>query len=288
MNLEIKNLSKTYSNGVNAMNDINLTIPLGMFGLLGPNGAGKSSLMRTICTLQDPDTGSIKFGDLDVLRNKDEVRKIVGYLPQDFGFYPGVNAVELLNHFALLKGIKNDKERKESVEYLLQQTNLWDVRKRSVSDYSGGMRQRFGIAQALIGNPKIIIVDEPTAGLDPTERNRFLTLLGEIGLNKIVILSTHIVEDVYNLCSNMAIMNKGVVKLVDRPLDAIDKLKGKIWHSFIDKDFIDKYKKEFKVLSTRLVEGRFQISVLSQSQPSSTFGLADPNLEDVYFANVNI
>ncbi len=288
MNLEIKNLSKTYSNGVNAMNDISLTIPLGMFGLLGPNGAGKSSLMRTICTLQDPDTGSIKFGDLDVLRNKDEVRKIVGYLPQDFGFYPGVNAVELLNHFALLKGIKNDKERKESVEYLLQQTNLWDVRRRSVSDYSGGMRQRFGIAQALIGNPKIIIVDEPTAGLDPTERNRFLTLLGEIGLNKIVILSTHIVEDVYNLCSNMAIMNKGVVKLVDRPLDAIDKLKGKIWHSFIDKDFIDKYKKEFKVLSTRLVEGKFQISVLSNSQPSSTFGLADPNLEDVYFANVNI
>jgi ABC-type multidrug transport system ATPase subunit len=287
MELVIKNLSKTYSNGVKAMNNINLTIPVGMFGLLGPNGAGKSSLMRTICTLQDPDSGSIMLAELNFLRNKDEVRKIVGYLPQDFGFYPGVNASELLNHFALLKGIKNDTERKESVEYLLQQTNLWDVRKRNVYDYSGGMRQRFGIAQALIGNPKIIIVDEPTAGLDPTERNRFLTLLGEIGLNKIVILSTHIVEDVYNLCSNMAIMDKGEVKLLDRPLDAIDKLKGKVWHSFIDKNDLDKYKKEFNVLSTRLVEGKFQINVLSNVQPSSTFEVTDPNLEDVYFTNVN-
>ncbi len=287
MELVIKNLSKTYSNGVKAMNDINLTIPVGMFGLLGPNGAGKSSLMRTICTLQDPDTGSIMFGDLNVLKNKNEVRKIVGYLPQDFGFYPGVNAVELLNHFALLKGIKNDTERKESVEYLLQQTNLWDVRKRNVNDYSGGMRQRFGIAQALIGNPKIIIVDEPTAGLDPTERNRFLTLLGEIGLNKIVILSTHIVEDVYNLCSNMAIMNKGEVKLVARPLAAIDKLKGKVWHSFIDKNDLDAYKKEYDVLSTRLVEGKYQINVLSDVQPTSTFEATSPNLEDVYFTNVN-
>jgi ABC-2 type transport system ATP-binding protein len=287
MVLEIKNLSKTYSNGVQAMNNISLNIPVGMFGLLGPNGAGKSSLMRTICTLQDPDSGSIMLDELNFLRNKDEVRKIVGYLPQDFGFYPGVNATELLNHFALLKGIKNDTERKESVEYLLQQTNLWDVRKRNVYDYSGGMRQRFGIAQALIGNPKIIIVDEPTAGLDPTERNRFLTLLGEIGLNKIVILSTHIVEDVYNLCSNMAIMDKGAVKLVDRPLDAIDKLKGKVWHSFIDKNDLDKYKKEFDVLSTRLVEGKFQINVLSNVKPSSTFEVTAPNLEDVYFTNVN-
>ncbi len=287
MVLEIKNLSKTYSNGVQAMNNISLNIPVGMFGLLGPNGAGKSSLMRTICTLQDPDSGTIMLDELNFLLNKDEVRKIVGYLPQDFGFYPGVNATELLNHFALLKGIKNDTERKESVEYLLQQTNLWDVRKRNVYDYSGGMRQRFGIAQALIGNPKIIIVDEPTAGLDPTERNRFLTLLGEIGLNKIVILSTHIVEDVYNLCSNMAIMDKGEVKLVDRPLDAIDKLKGKVWHSFIDKNDLDKYKKEFDVLSTRLVEGKFQINVLSNIQPSSTFEVTAPNLEDVYFTNVN-
>jgi ABC-2 type transport system ATP-binding protein len=287
MVLEIENLSKTYSNGVQAMNNISLNIPVGMFGLLGPNGAGKSSLMRTICTLQDPDSGSIMLDELNFLRNKDEVRKIVGYLPQDFGFYPGVNASELLNHFALLKGIKNDAERKESVEYLLQQTNLWDVRKRNVYEYSGGMRQRFGIAQALIGNPKIIIVDEPTAGLDPTERNRFLTLLGEIGLNKIVILSTHIVEDVYNLCSNMAIMDKGEVKLVDRPLDAIEKLKGKVWHSFIDRNDLDKYKKEFDVLSTRLVEGKFQINVLSNTQPSSTFKVTDPNLEDVYFTNVN-
>lgn len=287
MVLEIKNLSKTYSNGVKAMNDISLNIPVGMFGLLGPNGAGKSSLMRTICTLQDPDSGSIMLDELNFLRNKDEVRKIIGYLPQDFGFYPGVNATELLNHFALLKGIKNNTERKESVDYLLRQTNLWDVRKRNVFDYSGGMRQRFGIAQALIGNPKIIIVDEPTAGLDPTERNRFLTLLGEIGLNKIVILSTHIVEDVYNLCSNMAIMDKGEVKLMDRPLDAIDKLKGKVWHSFIDKNDLDKYKKEYAVLSTRLVEGKFQINVLSNTQPTSTFEVTNPNLEDVYFTNVN-
>jgi ABC-2 type transport system ATP-binding protein len=287
MELTIKNLSKTYSNGVIAMNEINLAIPVGMFGLLGPNGAGKSTLMRTICTLQDPDSGSIMFGDLDILKDKDGVRKIVGYLPQDFGFYPGVNAVELLNHFALLKGIKNNNERKESVEYLLQQTNLWDVRKRNVIDYSGGMRQRFGIAQALIGNPKIIIVDEPTAGLDPTERNRFLTLLGEIGLDKIVILSTHIVEDVYNLCSNMAIMNKGEVKLVDRPLAAIDKLKGKVWHSFINKNDLEKYKKEYDVLSTRLVEGKFQINVLSNIQPAPTFSIAESNLEDVYFAHVN-
>lgn len=287
MELEIRDLNKTYKNGVRAMNNINLTIPIGMFGLLGPNGAGKSSLMRTICTLQDPDTGSIRLGDLDFLSNKEEVRKIIGYLPQDFGFYPGVNATELLNHFALLKGLKDNRERKESVEYLLQQTNLWDVRKRNVSDFSGGMRQRFGIAQALIGNPKLIIVDEPTAGLDPTERNRFLTLLGEIGLNKIVILSTHIVEDVYNLCSNMAIMNKGEVKLVDRPLAAIDKLRGKIWHSFIDKNDLDKYKKDYDVLSTRLVEGKFQINVLSNNQPASTFSVAESNLEDVYFAHVN-
>jgi ABC-2 type transport system ATP-binding protein len=287
MELIIKNLSKTYSNGVKAMNNISLNIPVGMFGLLGPNGAGKSSLMRTICTLQDPDSGSIMFGDLDVVRNKSEVRKIVGYLPQDFGFYPGVNALELLNHFALLKGVKNDSERKESVEHLLGQTNLWEVRKRSVSDYSGGMRQRFGIAQALIGDPKIIIVDEPTAGLDPTERNRFLNLLGEIGLDKIVILSTHIVEDVYNLCSNMAVMNKGEVKMVDRPLDAINKLKGKIWHSFTGKADLEANKKQFDVLSTRLVEGKIQIKVLAETKPSIVFEAAEPNLEDVYFAHIN-
>ncbi len=288
MELVIKNLSKTYSNGIKAMNNINLSIPVGMFGLLGPNGAGKSSLMRTICTLQDPDAGSIMFGELDALNNKDEVRKIIGYLPQDFGFYPGVNAIELLNHFALLKGIKNNKERKESVDYLLQQTNLWEARKRAVNEYSGGMRQRFGIAQALIGNPKIIIVDEPTAGLDPTERNRFLNLLSEIGLEKIVILSTHIVEDIYNLCPQMAVMSKGEVKLVDKPLAAIDKLKGKIWHSFIDKADLENYKKDWNIISTRLVEGKFQINVLSDIQPSSKFDSADPNLEDVYFANVII
>ncbi len=288
MELKINNLTKTYDNGVKALNGVTLTIPTGMFGLLGPNGAGKSSLMRTICTLQDADTGTVMLDDLDMLKNKDEVRKIVGYLPQDFGFYPGVNAIELLNHFALLKGIKNSKERKESVEYLLQQTNLWDARKRSVSEYSGGMRQRFGIAQALIGNPKIIIVDEPTAGLDPTERNRFHNLLSEIGLDKIVILSTHIVEDIYNLCPNMAVMSKGQVKLVDKPLAAIDKLKGKIWKTAIDKSELESYKKEFNIISNHLVEGKLQVHVFSESQPSQHFSQAEPNLEDVYFANVTI
>ncbi len=286
MTLTISNLTKTYDNGVKALNGVSLTIPTGMFGLLGPNGAGKSSLMRTICTLQDADTGTIMLDDLDMLANKDEVRKIVGYLPQDFGFYPGVNAVELLNHFALLKGIKDSKERKESVEYLLQQTNLWDARKRSVSEYSGGMRQRFGIAQALIGNPKIIIVDEPTAGLDPTERNRFHNLLSEIGQDKIVILSTHIVEDIYNLCPNMAVMSKGEVKLVDKPLAAIEKLNGKIWQSFIDKAELENYKKEYNVISNRLVEGKLQINVHATSQPAPQFKAAEPNLEDVYFTNV--
>jgi ABC-2 type transport system ATP-binding protein len=286
MTLTINNLTKTYDNGVKALNGVSLTIPTGMFGLLGPNGAGKSSLMRTICTLQDADAGSIMLDDLDMLHNKDEVRKIVGYLPQDFGFYPGVNAVELLNHFALLKGIKDSKERKESVEYLLQQTNLWDARKRSVSEYSGGMRQRFGIAQALIGNPKIIIVDEPTAGLDPTERNRFHNLLSEIGQDKIVILSTHIVEDIYNLCPNMAVMSKGEVKLVDKPLSAIEKLNGKIWQAFIDKTELDNYKKEYNVISNRLVEGKLQINVHADAQPAQQFKQAEPNLEDVYFTNV--
>lgn len=288
MELKISNLTKTYANGVKALNGVTLTIPTGMFGLLGPNGAGKSSLMRTICTLQDADSGTIQLDELDMLANKDEVRKIVGYLPQDFGFYPGVNAIDLLNHFALLKGIKNNKERKESVEYLLQQTNLWEARKRSVSDYSGGMRQRFGIAQALIGNPKIIIVDEPTAGLDPTERNRFHNLLSEIGLDKIVILSTHIVEDVFNLCPNMAVMSKGEVKLVDKPLGAIDKLRGKIWKTSIDKSELENYKKEFNIISNHLVEGKLQVNVLSENQPSSIFALSEPNLEDVYFANVTV
>lgn len=288
MELKISNLTKTYANGVKALNGVTLTIPTGMFGLLGPNGAGKSSLMRTICTLQDADAGTIMLDDLDMLANKDEVRKIVGYLPQDFGFYPGVDAINLLNHFALLKGIKNNKERKESVEYLLQQTNLWNARFRSVNEYSGGMRQRFGIAQALIGNPKIIIVDEPTAGLDPTERNRFHNLLSEIGQDKIVILSTHIVEDVFNLCPQMAVMSKGEVKLVDKPLGAIDKLRGKIWKTAIDKSELESYKKEFNIISNHLVEGKLQVNVLSENQPSAKFDLAEPNLEDVYFANVTV
>src|SRR6476660_4401640 len=234
--LEIQNLSHTYANGTVALDDVTLSIPRGMYGLLGPNGAGKSTLMRTVATLQQPTSGTIHFGDIDVLAEPDRLRRTLGYLPQDFGVYPRVSAYAMLDQLAVLKGITNSGERRSVVETLLEQTNLWAVRNKSIAGFSGGMLQRFGIAQALIGNPKIIIVDEPTAGLDPTERNRFLTLLGEIGLNKIVILSTHIVEDVYNLCSNMAIMNKGEVKLVDRPLAAIDKLKGKIWHSFIDKN----------------------------------------------------
>src|ERR1043165_4641656 len=217
MKLSITNLSKTYSNGLKALNDINMEISSGMFGLLGPNGAGKSSLMRTIATLQEADMGSVTLGDLDVLKQKEEVRKVLGYLPQDFGFYPKVSAWDMINHFAILKGISNPKERKEVCEALLNQTNLFEARKRNIGDYSGGMRQRFGIAQALLGNPKLVIVDEPTAGLDPMERNRFHNLLSEIGENIIVILSTHIVEDVRNLCSNMVIMNQGTILLSGKP-----------------------------------------------------------------------
>lgn len=235
MQLQISNLSKTYSNGVQALKDVTLTIPKGMFGLLGPNGAGKSSLMRTIATLQEPDTGSITLGDLDVLTQKHEVRKVLGYLPQEFGVYPKVPAVTLLDHLAVLKGISNKSERKELVEALLVKTNLWNDRKKNLGGYSGGMKQRFGIAQALIANPQLIIVDEPTAGLDPAERNRFLNLLSEIGENTVVILSTHIVEDVKELCTNMAVINKGEVLLTGTPTGALEDIKGKIWRKSIHK-----------------------------------------------------
>jgi ABC-type multidrug transport system ATPase subunit len=286
MNLSIKNLSKTYSNGLKALNDINLEIGSGMFGLLGPNGAGKSSLMRTISTLQEADSGSIMLGDLDVLKQKDEVRKVLGYLPQDFGFYPRVSAWDMLNHFAILKGINNSKERKEICESLLNQTNLFEARKRNIGDYSGGMRQRFGIAQALLGNPKLIIVDEPTAGLDPMEQNRFHNLLSEIGENIIVILSTHIVEDVRNLCSNMAIMNQGTVLLYGKPNQAIEDLKGKIWMKLIDKEQLTENKVAHKVISTKVVEGKIQIHVYSTTQPDASFAPLNANLEDVYFATI--
>jgi ABC-type multidrug transport system ATPase subunit len=286
MQLKISNLSKTYSNGLKALNTINLEINNGMFGLLGPNGAGKSSLMRTIATLQEADSGSIMLDDLDVLKQKDELRKVLGYLPQDFGFYPKVTAWDMINHFAILKGIANPKERKEVCEALLNQTNLWEARKRNIGDYSGGMRQRFGIAQALLGNPKLVIVDEPTAGLDPMERNRFHNLLSEIGENIIVILSTHIVEDVRNLCSKMAIMNQGQVLLYGKPAEAIDGMQGKIWMKLIDKELIEEHRKQFKVISTKVVEGKIQIHVFADTQPDLSFTALKADLEDVYFATI--
>jgi ABC-2 type transport system ATP-binding protein len=286
MQLKITDLSKTYSNGLKALNNINLEINSGMFGLLGPNGAGKSSLMRTISTLQEADSGSIMLDDLDMLKKKDEVRKLLGYLPQDFGFYPKVSAWDMINHFAILKGIDNPKERKEVCEALLNQTNLWEARKRNIGDYSGGMRQRFGIAQALLGNPKLVIVDEPTAGLDPMERNRFHNLLSEIGENIIVILSTHIVEDVRNLCSNMAIMNQGQVLLYGKPTQAIDDMKGKIWVKLIDKEQLEEHRKNFRVISTKVVEGKIQVHVYNESQPDASFSAVTADLEDVYFATI--
>ncbi|WP_018479575.1 ABC transporter ATP-binding protein [Pontibacter roseus] len=287
MELIIQNLSKTYPNGTKALQNINLTIPTGMFGLLGPNGAGKSSLMRTIATLQEADSGSIMLGNMDVLRQKEDMRKVLGYLPQEFGVYPKVSAEEMLDHFAVLKGISNSKERKEVVASLLQQTNLYDVRKKNLGGYSGGMKQRFGIAQALLGNPKLIIVDEPTAGLDPAERNRFHNLLSEIGENMIVILSTHIVEDVTDLCRNFAIINKGQVLLTGDPLQVIDELKGRIWRKFIHKDELVEYQLQHEVISSRLFAGKTIIHVLSDVQPGAEFEPVAPDLEDVYFSKIH-
>jgi ABC-type multidrug transport system ATPase subunit len=287
MNLTITNLSKTYSNGLKALNNINLEIRSGMFGLLGPNGAGKSTLMRTIATLQEADSGTIMLGNIDVVKQKEEVRKILGYLPQDFGFYPKVSAWDMINHFAILKGISNPKERKEICEALLNQTNLFEARKRNIGDYSGGMRQRFGIAQALLGNPKLVIVDEPTAGLDPMERNRFHNLLSEIGENVIVILSTHIVDDVKNLCSNMVIMNQGTILLSGKPTQTIENMKGKIWMKMIDKEQITEHKNAYKVISTKVVEGKVQIHVYSETQPDTAFLPVHSDLEDVYFATIS-
>lgn len=286
MNLIIKNLSKTYSNGVRALNDVSLDIPTGMFGLLGPNGAGKSSLMRTIATLQDPDTGTISLGDLDVLRQKDEVRKILGYLPQEFGVYPKVSAEILLDHLAVLKGITNGKERKELVETLLHKTNLWQARKKNLGGYSGGMKQRFGIAQALLSNPKLIIVDEPTAGLDPAERNRFLNLLSELGENTVVILSTHIVDDVKELCTNMAIINQGTVLYQGSPISALDEIKGKVWRKKVEKSELENYKNEYTVISDRLIAGKPEIHVLADASPDATFESVAADLEDVYFSHI--
>jgi ABC-2 type transport system ATP-binding protein len=281
--LSIKQLHKTYANGVHALNGISLEIPTGMFGLLGPNGAGKSSLMRTIATLQDPDSGSIHFDGRDVLADKDGLRRQLGYLPQEFGVYLKTSALELLNHFAVLKGLTRRAERKEVVESLLQQVNLWDARKRAVASFSGGMRQRFGIAQALIGAPRLVIVDEPTAGLDPDERNRFLNLLARIGEQVVVILSTHIVEDVTDLCPRMAMIARGQVLVSGKPQDAIELLRSRVWRRRVDDAQLDEYQQRFAVLSTRLVAGRPQINVYAETQPEEGFVMVEPDLEDVYF-----
>ncbi|SEL78689.1 ABC-type multidrug transport system, ATPase component [Pseudoxanthomonas sp. GM95] len=284
--LQIRGLSKTYANGVHALKDIDLDIPRGMFGLLGPNGAGKSSLMRTIATLQEPDAGSITLDGLDVLADKTGARQRLGYLPQEFGVYPKVSAEAMLDHFAVLKGVTARGERKALVEALLQQVNLWQVRKRKLGGFSGGMRQRFGIAQALIGQPSLIIVDEPTAGLDPAERNRFLNLLAEIGENTVVILSTHIVEDVTDLCPRMAIIAGGQVRLADEPRKAIASLDGRVWKKTLDKGELAAHEAQFNVLSTRLVAGAPVIHVLSDAAPGEGFIAAPADLEDVYFGEL--
>ncbi|WP_306251380.1 ABC transporter ATP-binding protein [Parvularcula sp. IMCC14364] len=282
--LEISGLTKTYGNGVRALDGVNLSIPKGMYGLLGPNGAGKSTLMRTIATLQKPDSGAIGFDSLNVLQNPEGLRQKLGYLPQDFGVYPRISAVALLDHLAALKGITNAKERKELVLELLRQTNLYDVRKKAPSSYSGGMRQRFGIAQALIGDPKLIIVDEPTAGLDPEERNRFHNLLSEIGENVVVILSTHIVEDVADLCQRMAIMNKGRIMIEGTPAEWIADVDGNIWRKVIKKADLPSYQERYAVISTRLMSGNTVIHVFAEGDPGDGFEQVPATLEDVYFA----
>lgn len=287
MELEITNLSKTYSNGVQALKNVNLNIKSGMFGLLGPNGAGKSSLMRTIATLQEADQGEIFLDGLHVFKEKQALRKVLGYLPQEFGVYPKISAEVMLDHLANLKGITQKKERKEVVETLLNKVNLWKVRKKRLGTYSGGMKQRFGIAQALLGNPKLIIVDEPTAGLDPVERNRFHNLLSEIGENTIVILSTHIVEDVTTLCNDMAIICLGEVVLRGNPQEVIQSYQGKVWKKLIDKSELEDYKVSFKVISSRLMMGKINIHVISEGEPGSDFEAIDADLEDVYFTEIS-
>ncbi|RNI23557.1 ABC transporter ATP-binding protein [Rufibacter latericius] len=286
MKLQITNISKTYTNGVQALKDVTLTIPNGMYGLLGPNGAGKSTLMRIFATLQEPDTGSIFLGDIDVVNQKEEVRKTLGYLPQEFGVYPKARAEELLGYFAVLKGITERKSRKEVVEGLLRQTNLWDVRRQKLGGFSGGMRQRFGVAVALLGNPKLLIVDEPTAGLDPAERVRFLNLLSELGENSVVLLSTHIVEDVSELCTNMAIINKGEILLEAQPLQAVEALKGTIWRKLIEKNTLPTLEQDHQVISTKLLSGRTLVHVYSPESPGIGFELVEPDLEDVYFSTM--
>ena len=284
--LSLRDVSHVYPNGTRALDQVTLEVPTGMFGLLGPNGAGKSTLMRSIATLQTPSSGSIRFGDIDVLREPEKLRATLGYLPQDFGVYPRVSAYDLLDHLAVLKGIAARGERRETVETLLAQVNLWDVRKKAVAGYSGGMRQRFGVAQALIGRPSLIIVDEPTAGLDPEERNRFNNLLAEIGENVVVILSTHIVEDVTDLCPRMAVLAGGRIVLQGAPGELVDTLKGRVWRRAIDTGQLATYQEGMNVIAHRLRAGRTVIHVLADAAPEAGFEPVEADLEDLYFATL--
>ncbi|KUG08512.1 ABC transporter ATP-binding protein [Solirubrum puertoriconensis] len=286
MELRIRNVSKSYGNGVQALQDVSLTIPAGLYGLLGPNGAGKSTLMRTLATLQEPDSGSIHLGDIDVLRQKEAVRQTLGYLPQEFGVYPKARAEDLLDYFAILKGIGNQRERRATVEHLLRQTNLWEVRRQKLGGFSGGMKQRFGVAVALLGQPKLLIVDEPTAGLDPAERVRFLNLLSELGEQSVVLLSTHIVEDVAELCTRMAIINQGRILLEAEPLRAVEQLQGRIWRRIVEKSALAQLEQEHKVISTKLLSGRTLVHVYSDEAPGPGFEPVAPDLEDVYFCTM--
>ena len=284
--LELNDVSHVYANGTRALDHVTLSVPRGMYGLLGPNGAGKSTLMRTVATLQTPTEGSIRFGEIDVIAQPERLRRTLGYLPQDFGVYPRVSAYDMLDHMAVLKGIASASDRKTTVERLLAQVNLWNVRKKALAGFSGGMRQRFGIAQALIGNPELIIVDEPTAGLDPEERNRFLNLLGEIGEQVVVILSTHIVEDVSDLCPRMAVLSDGRIRLEGAPLDLIAATRGRIWMKVIDRHELDDFKQRYELISTRLFAGKTVIHILSDQDPGNGFAAVEGSLEDVYFTTL--
>jgi ABC-2 type transport system ATP-binding protein len=284
--LQLSNVTHVYPNSTRALDDVTLSVPKGMFGLLGPNGAGKSTLMRTVATLQSPTSGTIRFADVDIIANPEALRRRLGYLPQDFGVYPRVSAYDMLDHMCVLKGIASAADRKATVETLLNQTNLWTVRKKAIAGFSGGMRQRFGIAQALIGNPDLIIVDEPTAGLDPEERNRFLNLLAEIGENVVVILSTHIVEDVADLCPRMAVLASGRIQLEGAPLELIQQARGTVWAKTIPRDDLDRYSQSHEIISTRLFAGRTIIHILSGKDPGDGFAAVEGGLEDVYFATL--
>ena len=287
MKLNIDNISKTYPNGVQALKNVSIEIGNGIFGLLGPNGAGKSTLMRTIAALQDADSGTIMLGDVDVEKDKQGLREMLGYLPQEFGVYPKVSAIDLLDHMAVMKGISDARMRKEQVDSLLYQVNLWESKDQKLGTFSGGMKQRFGIAQALLGDPKIIIVDEPTAGLDPMQRNRFHNLLSEIGENVVVILSTHIVDDVSDLCNDMAIILNGELKLAGKPLELIKKLEQKVWQGLVEKDVAESLKDDERLISSRLYMGKVKVRLLSNVEPINGFTLNEPEIEDLYFATIN-